>query len=189
MRLPKPRVRRPVLSPNQIARVVQAATSVRERLIVLLTVQEALRPHEIASVLLADVDIGHSIIRVPGHYSRTVPISSETQRTLETYTGLRGVSAGPLILSRRRQDGLTADYIGKILRRLLLRSGVKQATRDYIDGTTLRHSAARHMVEAGADPAELGEALGHRGLTEPDVQHRPWPASDLERVMGGRSYT
>ncbi len=144
-----------------------AAVRLRDRLIVELLYGTAMRVSELCGLDLPDIDPGRRLLRVigKGDRERRVPYGAPVERALESWlregrpTLLRPGSGAALLLGvrGRRLDPRTA------------RTVVHEWTRR-APGTPdlaphgLRHSAATHMLERGADLRSIQEMLGHARL-------------------------
>lgn len=148
----------------------------RERLMISLELNEALRRVELARAQIADVDRRGRAMRVrgkarggKGDVTRTVPLSDETLLNLSRYLaseppllGLAQMSSGPLFRNRHRpNEGLTATHIGKLVGDALYELGIKSGPRDGISGHALRHTAATEALEAGVPIEVVQRFLGH----------------------------
>jgi integrase/recombinase XerC len=146
---------------------VHQAVILRDRLIVELLYASAMRVSELCGLDLGDVDPGRRLLRVigKGDRERRVPYGGPAERVLEQWLRegrpplVRAVSGPALLLGvrGRRLDPRTA------------RTVVHTWTRG-APGTPdlaphgLRHSAATHMLERGADLRSIQEMLGHARL-------------------------
>jgi integrase/recombinase XerC len=144
-----------------------AAVQVRDLLIVELLYASAMRVSELCGLDLSDVDEGRRLLRVigKGDRERRVPYGVPAERALECWlqTGrplLRtGASASALLLGvrGRRLDPRTA--------RTVVHEWTKRAPGvPDLAPHGLRHSAATHMLERGADLRSIQELLGHARL-------------------------
>lgn len=143
------------------------AVVVRDRLIVELLYATAMRVSELCGLDLGDVDPGRRLLRVigKGDRERRVPYGGPAEKALERWLRegrpvLVGPGSGPALMlgvRGRRLDPRTA------------RTVVHEWTRR-APGTPdlaphgLRHSAATHMLERGADLRSIQEMLGHARL-------------------------
>ncbi len=134
------------------------------------------RVAETVALDLADVDLddGVAIVTGKGDRQRLVPVGGAACRAIRAYLPDR------LVLRRGRPDPGAVFLNGR--GRRLTRQGVwgivrKQARRAGIDPTrvsphVLRHSAATHMVEGGADLRTVQELLGHASVSTTQVYTR-----------------
>lgn len=157
----------------------------RERLMVLLEVQEGLRSVEVSRLEVGDLDFGDRtmLVRGKGGHERLLPISGQTWAALSCYLTEYPAPAGPLIRSFSPPHGpLTAAYIVLVLGRLLRAMGVRGGAHG------LRHTAATELLRAGADVRDIQTMLGHRTLASTSVYLPFSDTARLRTVMDGRWY-
>ena len=142
------------------------------------------RVSETTGVDLADLDLEERVVRVTGKGSkqRLVPLGSKAIAAIEGWLPDR------LGLIRRNQvgDPLFVSLRGRRISRQAVFDIVrKHATAVDIEPHkvsphVLRHSAATHMVEAGADLRSVQELLGHATISTTQVYTRVSPAHLME---------
>jgi integrase/recombinase XerC len=150
-------------APDPRARAVQ----VRDRLIVELLYATAMRVSELCGLDLGDIDPGRRLLRVigKGDRERRVPYGGPAEQALEIWlrTGrprlARAPSGAALVLGvrGRRLDPRTARTVVHEWTR-------RSASTPELAPHGLRHSAATHMLERGADLRSIQEMLGHARL-------------------------
>lgn len=186
----RPRVARGLnrsLSPEQVSKVIAVLPDDRARLIVSLMLNEAMRRAEVAAALMSDVDLRAKTIEIRGKgfrgvASRLMPLSPDTCRVLDAYMTERGGTSGHLICSRRSpQVGLTAHYIGEMVRDWMNEAGIKNGRYDGVSAHAFRHTAAEDIYEAsGGNIRVVQQALGHANLsTTAQYQRRDVGGLDL----------
>jgi integrase/recombinase XerC len=147
--------------------LVDEALRVRDRLVVELLYGSALRVSELCGLDVDDVDASRRLLRVigKGDRERRVPYGVPAQVALDTW--LR--SARPLL---RREGSGGALLLGRRGRRIDPRTARRAVHGVLADAPGvpdlaphgLRHSAATHMLEQGADLRSIQELLGHATL-------------------------
>jgi integrase/recombinase XerC len=141
--------------------------ALRDRLIVELLYATGIRVSELCGLDLDDVDAHHRLLRVlgKGNKQRTVPFGVPAAEALGAWlTGGR-----PALVTA---DSGPALLLGARGRRLDVRQArtVVHQTVAAVDGAPdmgphgLRHSAATHLLEGGADLRVVQELLGHSSL-------------------------
>ena len=178
-RLQVPKARRTlpaVLRPDQALAALHAADlgaqqgdplALRDRLIVEMLYATGIRVSELCGLDIDDVDTGRRLIRVlgKGNKQRTVPFGTPALGALEAWLRdgrphLANPDSGPALLLGPR---------GRRLDPRQARTVVHQ-TVGAVDGAPdmgphgLRHSAATHLLEGGADLRVVQEILGHSSL-------------------------
>jgi integrase/recombinase XerD len=108
-----------------------------------------------------------AIVTGKGSHQRIVPVGAHAVSAIERYLPdrmrLKGSSPDPgaLFLSSRGRR-LSRQGVWVIVKRHALRADID---RDRISPHVLRHSAATHMVEGGADLRTVQEMLGHASIS------------------------
>ncbi|RFZ14269.1 Tyrosine recombinase XerD [Mycobacterium marinum] len=141
--------------------------ALRDRVIVELLYATGIRVSELCGLDIDDVDTGHRLVRVlgKGNKQRTAPFGQPAAEALQTWLAdgrpaLATAESGPALL------------LGARGRRLDVRQArtVVHQTVAAVDGAPdmgphgLRHSAATHLLEGGADLRVVQELLGHSSL-------------------------
>lgn len=144
-----------------------SALAVRDRLVLELLYATGIRVSELTGLDIDDVDRARRVVRVlgKGNKQRTVPYGVAAERALTPWLSeARGVlvttDSGPALLLGAR---------GRRIDPRTVRTVVHRAVAD-IDGAPdigphgLRHSAATHLLDGGADLRSVQELLGHASL-------------------------
>jgi integrase/recombinase XerC len=171
-----PRVLPAVLRPDQALDALDALNSgaqqgdpiaLRDRLIVELLYATGIRVSELCGLDIDDIDTSRRVLRVlgKGNKERTVPFGEPAAVALKSWlTDGRPELAGP-----RSGPALLLGARGGRLDQRQVRTVVHQ-TMSAVDGAPdigphgLRHSAATHLLEGGADLRIVQELLGHSTL-------------------------
>ncbi|HEY9677601.1 MAG TPA: site-specific tyrosine recombinase/integron integrase [Drouetiella sp.] len=161
-----------VLTPDEVARMLDVADKSRDKLIIELLYGAGLRVSELVKLDLKDVNMSQSYVRCIGKGSkeRIVPFGSLAAKALKDYM------AEPRKKNKSRASTLNSkaiplltDLQGNRLSRLVVWQAVKRlATRANIQKNlsphSLRHSFATHLLENGADLRSVQELLGHSSV-------------------------
>jgi integrase/recombinase XerD len=172
------------LAVDQVIRLLEApdrATALgrRDRAILEFLYGTGARVSEAATVTLTDLDLESSTVIVSGKGSkqRLIPLGSHARRAIIDYLPVRL----ELLSERERSDALFVNARGSaltrqglwdIVKRNGLRAGIAPGS---LSPHVLRHSAATHMVEGGADLRSVQEMLGHASITTTQVYTRVSP--------------
>jgi len=141
------------------------ANEIRNRLVFEMLYATGCRVSELCGLNILDVDLGRNIIRVLGKGSkeRVVPFGLPARDALDDYLQVRETlkpSAGEqalLLNTKGKRLGVRAVY--------QLVAGLLVDTPTGVAGPhTLRHSAATHLLDGGADLRAVQELLGHASL-------------------------
>jgi integrase/recombinase XerC len=141
--------------------------ALRDRLIVELLYASGIRVSELCGLDIGDIDTSRRLLRVlgKGNKQRTVPFGAPAEAALAAWLSdgrpaLATAASGPALLLGAR---------GRRLDPRQARTVVHQ-TMAAVDGAPdigphgLRHSAATHLLEGGADLRVVQELLGHSSL-------------------------
>lgn len=178
-RLQTPRAHRTlpaVLRQDQAADAMDALNSgaqqgdpmaLRDRLIVEMLYATGIRVSELCGLDIDDVDTGRRVLRVlgKGNKQRTVPFGEPASAALGAWLA-RG---RPALVVPTSGPALLLGARGRRLDPRQARTVVHQ-TMSAVDGAPdigphgLRHSAATHLLEGGADLRVVQELLGHSSL-------------------------
>jgi integrase/recombinase XerD len=156
----------------------------RDRAILEFLYATGARVSEAAGLDLADVDLeaGTAVVTGKGDKQRMVPLGGFAVRAIEDYLPDRltvrtpGRDSGALFLNARG-GRLTRQGLWGIVRKAADRAGIPA---DRVSPHVLRHSAATHMVERGADLRSVQQLLGHATITTTQVYTRVTPQHLLE---------
>lgn len=142
--------------------------AIRDHAAVELLYGAGIRVSELCGLDLDDLDRDRRTVRVWGKGSkeRVVPFGLPSEHALDTYL----VRARPVLLARGSRQG-PAVFLGARGARLGSRAVydvVARALGPAVGGAagphTLRHSAATHLLDGGADLRTVQELLGHASL-------------------------
>ena len=148
-----------------------SAVAIRDRSMVEMLYATGIRVAELCSTDIGDVDVGRRTVRVTGKggKERTVPFGVPASRALDAWLAVRAELAGQGAVGAHADD--VPLYVGSRGRRIdprAVRAVVHRLTAQAgvpdIAPHGLRHSAATHVLEGGADLRTVQELLGHASL-------------------------
>jgi integrase/recombinase XerC len=143
------------------------AVARRDRLILELLYATAIRVSELVGLDLGDVDRPRRVVRVLGKGSkqRTVPYGRAAERALEDWLNLgRPELAGPASGSALLLGARGGRIDPRAVRTVVHRAVASVPGAPDIGPHGLRHSAATHLLDGGADLRTVQELLGHASL-------------------------
>jgi site-specific recombinase XerD len=162
--LPKTPERLPViLSPEEIARLIDSAANLRHRTILMTLYATGMRRSELCRLRPEDIDKERMVIRIrqgKGGKDREVPLSPKLHEQLRTYyrsVKRRNGWLFPSLQTRRPDQPITHKTVWHACREATRRAGITKPVHPH----TLRHSFATHLFDNGADLAVLQTLLGH----------------------------
>jgi integrase/recombinase XerD len=151
-----------VLSPGEVAVLLDAARPGRDRALLQTTYACGLRIGELLRLEVTDIDSARMVVVVrhgKGAKDRQVPLSPRLLGELRAYWSWArprpwlfpgGVAGRPL----------HPGTVQRMFRRVRQRAGLAKAATVH----TLRHSFATHLLEAGVDLFTLKALMGHQSL-------------------------
>ena len=146
-------------------------------LVVELLYSTGMRVSELAGLKVADMDLSKQTLRVlgKGNKQRTLPFGSPALQALELF-----------LETRPEADLLVVNEQGKALGpRDIYRIVAKQlsSTGHQLGPHSLRHSAATHLLDNGADLRSVQELLGHSSMSTTQI----YTHVSIERLREGYS--
>src|SRR5262245_19238931 len=151
-----------VLSPEEVARFLEAAPGLKYRAALSVAYGAGLRANEVISLKVSDIDSTRMVIRVEqgkGRKDRYVMLSAPLLELLRAYwKAVR--PQGWLFPGRDRVNPLTSRQINRACH------AAAQAARidKRVSLHTLRHSFATHLLEQKVDIRVIQVLLGHKKL-------------------------
>jgi site-specific recombinase XerD len=141
-----------------------------------------LRVSELAGLRLRDVQHserkGQILVRSgKGAKQRSVPLNVDARRALEAYLQVRPSTTDDHVFIGQRGVGIKSQAIENVVKKYAARAGLSDVTPH-----TLRHSMAKHLLEAGEDLVTVGRLLGHERI-ETTARYTTPSEQDLERAV------
>jgi site-specific recombinase XerD len=152
-----------VLSPEEVARLIEAATPGRDRLLLQTAYACGLRLGELVHLRVTDIDSARMVVNVrqgKGRKDRQVPLSLHLLAELRAYWRCYR-PARFLFANRSGQGTLCPNTVQRMFQRVRRLAGIHKPASMH----TLRHSFATHMLEEGVDVVTLQRLLGHADLS------------------------
>jgi len=171
------------LCDSDVNRLIDAATSIRDRLILKTLVQTGLRRGELCSLDVGDVESERQRILVrhgKGDKQRIVPVSSSLVAELRAYIQRR--STGPLFLSHRTKGRLALRSINHIVANTANKAGLTNPnpSRKQIGPHLLRHTFSRHYLRDGGRLHILSQILGHANVA---ITHQVYGTASEDEIQ------
>jgi integrase/recombinase XerD len=164
---PKSRKRLPtVLSPEEVTRLIDAASNLYHRTLLMTLYSTAARRAELCQLKVQDIDSQRMMIRInqgKGSRDREVPLSPKLLETLRVYfRWMRPTTfLFPGTVKGVRADvPISVNSVWLACRQAAQRAGITKRLSPH----SLRHSCASHLLEAGADLRTIQVLLGHSRL-------------------------
>jgi integrase/recombinase XerC len=181
LRLVSPKARRTlpdVLGKDQVRTLIEAAAvredpvGLRNAVILELLYASGIRVSELVGLDVDDVDRGRRLLRVlgKGRKERSVPYGVPAEQALDAWLtrgrpALACAESGPALLLGSRGRRLDVREARRVVHAAV--AGTPGAPDVGPHG--LRHSAATHVLEGGADLRSVQELLGHASLATTQI--------------------
>jgi tyrosine recombinase xerC len=144
---------------------VQEAIALRDAALLEVLYATGVRVSELCGLDIADLDRSRRTLRVlgKGDKERTVPYGSPASQALENWLAVRDrialAAAGGALFVGVRGRRLDPRAVRDVVHRAAALAGVPD-----LGPHGLRHSAATHVLNGGADLRSVQELLGHSSL-------------------------
>ncbi|MET7878616.1 tyrosine recombinase XerC [Micromonospora profundi] len=166
---PAPPAAGPPSDPTETA--AAEAVPLRDRVLLELLYATGVRISEACGLDIGDVDHGRRVIRVfgKGGRERSVPYGVPAQRALDDWLrrgrpALVGDHSGDALLLGARGGRLNPTTARQVVGAYAEAAGLPRTSPH-----GLRHSAATHLLEGGADLRAVQELLGHSSLASTQI--------------------
>ena len=155
-----------ILSPQEVARLIDATRNLFHRAMVMTLYSCGLRRIEVCQLKVSDIDSQRMMLRVThgkGGVDRDVPLSPKLLETLREYW--RWMRPKTYLFPGtengwRADKPITAKMVWEAVDFAAKRAGITKHVSPHL----LRHSYATHQLEAGMDLKTLQVLLGHDDL-------------------------
>ena len=151
-----------VLSPEEVARLLQAAPGLKYRAALSVAYGAGLRANEVVSLKVSDIDSTRMVIRVEqgkGRKDRYVMLSAHLLELLRAYWKA-AQPQGWLFPGQNRVNPLTTRQLNRACHFAAQAAGIDKRVSLH----TLRHSFATHLLEQNIDIRVIQVLLGHAKL-------------------------
>jgi integrase/recombinase XerD len=161
----------PVLSPEEVKRVLAMATSLKARAMLTLAYGCGLRASEVVRLRACDIDSDQMIIRIvqsKGRKDRNVMLPPEILELLRQWWKTRPTKRDAGVAREQRwlfpgridRHPTTARQFGRLFKDAAKAAGLRKVVALH----SLRHSFATHLLEDGKDIRLIQALLGHEKL-------------------------
>lgn len=159
-----------ILSPEEVAHLIEAAPNLMYRTLLMLLYATGLRRMEAATLKVSDIDSALMLIHVhqgKGARDRELPLTQRLLDALRQYW--RACKIKPRVYlfpshweETAEEKPISDKTVWNACHEAALRAGITKRLGPH----TLRHCFATHMLEAGTDLRTIQLLLGHRRLKE-----------------------
>jgi site-specific recombinase XerD len=176
-----------VLSPNEVARLLAAASNIKHQAALSVAYGAGLRASEVIGLKVGDVDSQRMTLRVEqgkGRKDRYAMLSPVLLQRLRTWWRLghaqgKILPGGWLFPGMDPTDPLTARQLNRAVHSAAEAAGIAKRVSTH----TLRHSFATHLLERKVDIRVIQVLLGHKKLETTSIYAHV--ATDLLREVIG----
>jgi site-specific recombinase XerD len=167
---------------DKLIRTVERHGNRRDLAIVLTLRHTGVRVGELCNLTLSDVGLserkGSLTVRSgKGGRYRVLPLNADVRKALSEYLGIRGVKSTQSLFVGQRGAGLTSHGVELMLEKYTRFAGLEGVTPH-----TLRHSFAKHTLDAGTNLVAVAALLGHQRLETTAIYTTP-NQRDLEQAV------
>jgi len=156
-----------VLSGEEVVALLDAASNLKHRAILMTLYSAGLRVSEVVHLRLEDIDSQRMMIRVgqgKGRKDRYVMLSGKLLETLRRYW-LKGRPDPWLFPGQAAGRPLAYRSVDRLFVRAKERAGIRKRVCPH----SLRHSFATHLLERGVNIRVIQRLLGHKSLRSTEV--------------------
>jgi site-specific recombinase XerD len=179
-----------VLSPDEVSRLINAASNLQARAILMTLYSTGARRSELVRLRVEDIDSKRMIVHIrqgKGGKDRDVPLSAKWLETLREYWRWKKprVYLFPSSSGHRGAEQSMSDHaVWYACAEASRHAGLKKRVAPHM----LRHSFATHLLESGADLPTIQVLLGHADLEATSIylhvsrRHLETTPNPLERL-------
>jgi integrase/recombinase XerD len=154
-----------ILSPEEVAQLIDAASNLQARAILMLLYSTGVRRSELVRLHVEDIDSKRMIVHIrqgKGGKDRDVPLCPKLLETLREYWKCKKPKNWlfPAGMEKRGDDHLTAKAVWYVCAEAARHAGIHKRVAPHM----LRHSFATHLLENGADLPTIQVLMGHADL-------------------------
>ena len=157
-----------VLSREEVARLIECASNLRHRTILMTLYSTGMRRSELCRLRTEDIDKERMVIHIrqgKGGKDRDVPLSPKLLDQLRTYYRSLKHKTGwvfPSLQERHRGEPMTDKTVWHACEFAARRAGITK----HVHPHTLRHSFATHLLDSGAELPTIQILLGHADVRD-----------------------
>jgi integrase/recombinase XerD len=171
-----------ILSQEEVARLIDASTSLFQRTLLMVLYGTGMRRSELARVKIAHIDSQRMVIHVvdgKGHKDRDLPLSPILLENLRVYW--RWLKPRTYLFPSRMHRDHEQPISDKIVWWACTQAAKKAGIRKRVSPHLVRHAWATHLLEAGTDLRTIQLLLGHEDL-EVTAKYLHLSAQHLQKV-------
>ena len=148
------------LTPDEVHRLIEAADTERDRLLMRVLWETGVRISEAIAVRLADVGRGGIRVLGKGRVERVVFVQEGLVAAILFFAQERGLGRYDHLFASRRGGHITKQRADQVIRRAAGRAGLERNVHAHL----FRHGYAINFLNCGGRLDALQEQLGHRDI-------------------------
>src|SRR3989344_4340923 len=151
-----------ILTKEEVNKIINTATNLRDRLIVEFMYDCGLRVSEAVNMKLEDLDLSDltgTIRSGKGNKDRNIFLSSSLVETIQNYLKTKKLPS-PFLFSKTNGAPYSIRRFQTIIKNLAEKAGITKRVYSHI----FRHAFGTHSIEDGEDIVSLQEMMGHSSL-------------------------
>jgi len=166
---PKTPMRLPIiLSQEEVKRMIDSATSLLHRTLLMTLYSTGMRRAELARLKVSDIDSQRMVVHIKqgkGGKDRDVPLSPKLLETLKEYW--RWKKPRNYLFPGEAKKGSKGEHLSpKAIYHACKGAARRAGIQKNVGPHTLRHSFATHLLESGADLRTIQLLLGHADIKD-----------------------
>ena len=161
---------------SDIARLLEAARTSRDRALILVLAASGCRVGSVASLTRDAIDLQHGIIvcHEKFDYTNTYYLNVEAQKALGSWLE---ENRSEYVWPSTKDGPLTTSGIYQIIKRIAKRAGIAGRWNPH----SFRHQKARELLENGASLADVADILNHRDTTVTAKFYARWTKEEVHK--------
>jgi site-specific recombinase XerD len=167
---------------DKLLRACEQGGNSRDLAILMILRHTGIRVSELCSLTQQDITLGERsgelVVRSgKGAKYRVVPLNADARKALRAYLQDRPKTDTPALFVGLRGNGLTAQGVEKIVDKYAYKARLEGVTPH-----TLRHTAAKGLLDSGVNLVAVAALLGHQRLETTAIYTTP-SQRDLEQAV------
>jgi len=159
----EPKKLRQVLTPEEVARLIEAAPSRKYRCAFSVAYGAGLRSSEVVSLKVSDIDSTRMVLRIEdgkGGRDRLAKLSPQMLKELRAWWKVAKPKVFLFPSQLKAADHISARQYHRACREAAIRARLDRSVHPHM----LRHSFATHLLDQGVDIRVIQAMLGHQKL-------------------------
>lgn len=155
------------LTGEQVRAMVNAATNLRNKAIIMMLAQTGLRIHELLNITLEQYESRNNnilVIRGKGDKDRLVGLADETVKLINSYIANERKDGCKYLFVGNRGNKMDGKNTSAMLKVCAKKAGIENWEELHISNHTMRRTFATMMSEADVPIEVISKAMGHSGI-------------------------